>query len=134
MVSLNGLGAQSRNSSTVPAFVAGSTTGTVLDTTADVANLGIVHQITADNAGNIYFAAIDQRTGRVAVLRRAPGDGRVTRKSALLDERSLAELGGALRTPIPWSQVQFLFTGHIGLTKDPSFTDNLLFILLEQSA
>ena len=48
-----------------------------------------------------------------------------------MDER----IGGAwqpgLRSPIRWAQVTFLFTDHLGMTKDPAFHDNVLFLLLE---
>lgn len=62
---------------------------------------------------------------------RAPGDGRVTRASALGDQRSAADWGPRLVTPIPWSRVQFVFSNHLGLTEHPSFVDNLLYALLE---
>jgi len=37
-----------------------------------------------------------------------------------------------LRSPIVWEQVNFFFKEHLALTQDVAFTDNLLFILLEQ--
>ena len=55
----------------------------------------------------------------------------MTRASALMDERIGGTWSPRLRTPIVWSGVYFLFTDHLGLTKDPAFTDNVLFILLE---
>lgn len=67
------------------------------------------------------------------VLRFEAGDGEVLRSSALLDERVGGRWDRGLKTPIPWSQVDFLFTDHLGLTKDPIFTDNVLFFLLEQA-
>jgi len=33
--------------------------------------------------------------------------------------------------PIEWDQVLFLFSDHLDLTKNPAFTDNLLYFLLE---
>ncbi|MEM6560704.1 MAG: hypothetical protein AAF656_03815 [Planctomycetota bacterium] len=56
----------------------------------------------------------------------APGDGTVTRRSALMDR----DPGPRLDTPIPWHRVQFLHTDHLGMTRDPGFTDNVLFLLL----
>lgn len=76
-------------------------------------------------------AGVDLATGRVRILRQEPGDGRVTRRSALADEREEGPASGALLSPIDWTHATFLFTGHIGLTKDPVFTDNVLFLLLE---
>ncbi len=61
-----------------------------------------------------------------------PGDGTVTRYSALMDERTGGTWTPYLQSPIKWSNVQFLFSDHLGLTKDPGFSDNVLYILLEQ--
>lgn len=71
--------------------------------------------------------------GALEVKSTAPGDGTVTRASALLDERLGKEHAHHLRleSPIHWRNVQFLFSDHIGLTKDPAFTDNVLYLLLE---
>jgi hypothetical protein len=76
---------------------------------------------------------VDAATGRLRVAARAPGDGTVLRSSALGDERT--EMGRpwtpALSSPVVWDQVIFLFTDHLGLTRDPVFTDNVLYWLLE---
>jgi hypothetical protein len=73
------------------------------------------------------------KDGTVETVALAPGDGTVTRASALMDER-LAD-GGAwsprLTSPISFQSVTFLLTDHRGLTSDPSFADNVLFLLLE---
>lgn len=61
-----------------------------------------------------------------------PGDGTVTRYSTLMDERTGGTWTPYLKSPIKWSNVQFLFSDHLGLTKDPGFSDNVLYILLEQ--
>ncbi|MBL8757147.1 MAG: hypothetical protein JNK35_01810 [Phycisphaerae bacterium] len=75
---------------------------------------------------------VDPATGRLRVASTAPGDGTVTRASALLDERAGTSFSPTLRTPIPWSNVHFLHADHIALTDTPEFTDNLLFLLLER--
>ena len=61
-----------------------------------------------------------------------PGDGTVARYSALMDERMGGYWTPQLKSPIKWSNVMFLFSDHLGLTKDPAFSDNVLYILLEQ--
>ncbi|MEM8882583.1 MAG: hypothetical protein AAGD14_00770 [Planctomycetota bacterium] len=61
----------------------------------------------------------------------APGDGTVTRSSALMDERIGRAWMPMLESPITWRQVVFLFRDHIGLTKDAQFADNVLYLLLE---
>ena len=74
---------------------------------------------------------VDRQTGDVVVAARAPGDGKVLRSSALMDERLAGEWTNRLRSPIVWSEVLLLFRDHLALTKDPTFTNNLLFWLLE---
>ncbi len=74
----------------------------------------------------------DRSTGDLSYTGTAPGDGTVTRSSALLDERLGGEWQPRLESPIVWSNVMFLFTDHLGITKDPAFTDNVLFLLLEK--
>jgi pimeloyl-ACP methyl ester carboxylesterase len=69
--------------------------------------------------------------GRLSVVEKGPGDGTVLRQSALMDERQSDDYLGRLKSPIHWSQVLFLFSDHLDLTKDPAFTDNLLYFLLE---
>ena len=72
------------------------------------------------------------KTGELSVAETAPGDDTVTRVSALMDERVGADWRVGLPTPIAWDRVQFLNENHLGLTKAPAFTDNLLFLMLEQ--
>ncbi|GIK20389.1 MAG: hypothetical protein DYG93_04405 [Leptolyngbya sp. PLA2] len=75
---------------------------------------------------------VDPRTGRVRVLSSGPGDGTVTRSSALMDERVGSGYVPRLRTPIPWSSVVFLSSDHLGLTRDPAFSNLVLYSLLEE--
>ena len=65
------------------------------------------------------------------VAAQAPGDGTVLRSSALMDERLGGEWAPHLATPIDWEHVTFLFSNHLGMTRDPVFTDNVLYLLLE---
>jgi hypothetical protein len=70
--------------------------------------------------------------GKLSIVSYGPGDQIVLRSSALMDER-MGELRlSRLISPIAWHQVVFLFTDHKGLTEDPAFSDNLLFLLLEK--
>lgn len=77
---------------------------------------------------------VDTATGKYEVSQYSPGDGTVTRSSALMDERVGSYWTPKLLSPIKWSNVTFLFTDHLGLTKSPAFSDNVLFILLEEPA
>jgi pimeloyl-ACP methyl ester carboxylesterase len=75
---------------------------------------------------------VDTKNGTLKVLKKEPGDGVVLRSSVLLDERSQKQWSPNLVSPISWGSVNFLFTDHLGLTKDRTFSDNLLFLLLEK--
>jgi hypothetical protein len=69
--------------------------------------------------------------GALSVTEAWPGDGTVTRASALLDERTGSPWRPYVDSPIGWSRVTFLFTDHLGMTEDPAFVDNVLYELLE---
>lgn len=75
---------------------------------------------------------VDLDTGDYEVEEKAAGDGVVLRSSSLMDERMDGSWTSRLRSPITWDRVFFLFTDHLGMTKDPAFTDNILFMLLEE--
>ncbi len=75
---------------------------------------------------------VDSSKEHYKITNYGPGDGTVTRSSALMDERVGATWTPYLQSPIRWSNVMFLFSDHLGLTKDPAFSDNVLYILLEQ--
>ena len=91
-----------------------------------------IHLIASDAHPTMLQYSVDHR-GALTPTARAAGDGIVTRHSALMDER-LADRSHSsprLRSPIKWESVNFLFTDHLGMTKDPAFTDNVLYLLLE---
>jgi pimeloyl-ACP methyl ester carboxylesterase len=74
---------------------------------------------------------VERSTGRLEISSTGPGDGRVLRSSALMDERVGATWRPTLQSPIGWTDTLMLFTSHLGLTRDRVFTDNVLFWLLE---
>ncbi|MEO1028467.1 MAG: hypothetical protein AAFX02_05355 [Pseudomonadota bacterium] len=74
---------------------------------------------------------VDPVSGKAEVIETALGDGTVPRHSALLDERTGNEWEPLLQSPIDWTSVQFIATDHLGLTTDPGFANNVLFLLLE---
>jgi hypothetical protein len=76
--------------------------------------------------------AVSRATGRLRVLRTAPGDGTVTRASALLDERAGHAFRPGLDSPLAFRQVLFLPETHLALTRSDVFRDNVLYWLLEQ--
>ena len=75
---------------------------------------------------------VDRSTGALDLLDTAPGDGTVLRSSALMDERVGQAWAPTLVSPVDWSDVTFLFAEHVEMTRDPMFTDNLLYFLLLQ--
>jgi len=75
--------------------------------------------------------SVEPRTGRVSVREWAPGDGTVTRASALMDERVGGPFRARLQSPVRWSHVQFIGADHVALTAHPAFVDGLLYSLLE---
>lgn len=85
---------------------------------------------------------VDEKEGKV-VLRfedtkslalKAPGDGSVTRASAVADERFFGGGTGFVSSPIPWNRKVFLTDMHRTLLGNPTFQNNLLHILLETPA
>jgi len=91
-----------------------------------------LHLFAGDAIPTDAVLAVDSEDGSLQVHQTEPGDGTVTRSSALMDERSEENWSRELISPIDWTNVTFLFTGHRGMTSDPAFIDNILFFLLEK--
>ncbi|MEM9347854.1 MAG: hypothetical protein AAGB26_14685 [Planctomycetota bacterium] len=72
------------------------------------------------------------KQGNVRIKSYTPGDGTVTRASTLMDERVGRGYVPRVQSPIQWDHVQFILADHIGLTSDPSFSNNVLYELLER--
>jgi len=89
--------------------------------------------VAGDSVPTAHRANVDRRTGEVTIAHHAPGDGRVLRTSALLDEREgRATWSPRLDSPIDWRYNLFLHDNHLGVTSNPVFSDNVLFWLLEE--
>ena len=88
-------------------------------------------------AGDLHETACVMQAsddGSLTVVGTSPGDGVVTRASALLDRRiSQPKEDRPLRldSPVTWSSIRFMPGDHMGMTKHPLFVDNLLHLLLE---
>ncbi|MEM1355784.1 MAG: hypothetical protein AAGH88_12990 [Planctomycetota bacterium] len=91
-----------------------------------------IHLIAGDAEDTPAVLSVDPQTGRVRVAATAPGDDTVTRASALMDERTGGDYLPRLRSPVDWQTVCFIPATHLGLTSDPAFSNNVLFLLLEQ--
>ena len=90
-----------------------------------------LHLIAGDAEQTPAKVSVNLSNGKLEILEYAPGDATVLRASALMDERQGREWTPRLVSPIDWSQVMFLFSDHLAMTKDPVFTDNILYSLLE---
>ncbi len=93
---------------------------------------GLRYYLMAGDSEDTAKTAQLNSNGTLTIVAKGPGDGTVLRSSALLDERLADNRNFRLVSPIPWTQVIFLFSSHRNITNDPSFTDNLLYILLEK--
>jgi pimeloyl-ACP methyl ester carboxylesterase len=90
-----------------------------------------LHLFSGDAVPTAAVAQVSE-SGEFVVAARAPGDGRVLRSSALMDERvGSASWSPGLVTPIAWSDITFVFSDHLEMTRDPSFSDNILWRLLD---
>ncbi len=90
-----------------------------------------LHLVSGDAIETEAVVAVDLENHSVKVVATAPGDGTVLRSSALMDERLGGEWSPELTSPIQWTNVTFIYKDHLGITQDPAFTDNLLYLLLE---
>ena len=86
--------------------------------------------VAGDSEKTVKEVNIDS-AGHLKITGYGPGDGTVLRTSSLGDERLDENKSMRLISPIHWDQVLFLFSDHLNLTKNPMFTDNLLYFLLE---
>ena len=75
--------------------------------------------------------SLDSQTADLSLHSSAPGDDIVTRSSALLDERIGGEWEPRLKSPIQWDSVLFISGLHRNITSHPTFSDNVLYWLLE---
>lgn len=69
--------------------------------------------------------------GPVKIIGNGDGDGTVLRTSVLNDQRRDEDWQPELRSPLDYDQVLFLPETHTRLTSNTTFTDNILFWLLE---
>ena len=91
-----------------------------------------LHLFTGDAVATNSKVAVNMENGKIKVIETAPGDGVVLRSSALYDMRSKTDWKPDLESPIHWTSTTFFPAAHMGVTKDPVFLDNLLFLLLDE--
>ncbi len=71
-----------------------------------------------------------QTYGRVTVIKRDAGDGKITAMSARHDLRTKDNWLPFLVSPINWSSVYYFHGGHMGIMNSDTFETNLRFLLL----
>ncbi len=91
-----------------------------------------LYLIAGDAMDTPDIMSVNPETGATRISSDAPGDGTVTRSSALMDERVGKGYVPRLRSPIHWRGVQFLNDEHLKLTSDITSQNFVLYILLEQ--
>jgi hypothetical protein len=95
-----------------------------------------LHLFAADAEPTLARAVLVRQEGKlVPVFDRPqcllPGDITVPRYSTVADERTGGTARPWLVSPLPWTSITFLADDHVGLTRNPQFVDNTLFLLLE---
>lgn len=90
-----------------------------------------MHLFAGDSRPTPSQVEVDRVTGQFTWVAHEPGDGRVTRRSALLDERTGETHDQRLVSPIPWDTVHMGGGEHFDIVRDPAFLDGLLYLLLE---
>ncbi|MEM1167447.1 MAG: hypothetical protein AAGI30_14305 [Planctomycetota bacterium] len=93
-----------------------------------------MHLFAGDGVLTPACAEVEADSKHYRVIQTAHGDGTVLRTSALMDERVGQPWKPRVKTPIRWDQVTFIPTGHMSLTRHPTFVNNVLYTLLEKPA
>lgn len=90
-----------------------------------------IHLFAADGLSTQRQLVVSRDDGQVVDRREGPGDGTVTRGSALADLEPFDSDLRPLVGPVEWSSVHWVEGDHIGMIGEAVFIDNLLFMLFE---
>ena len=94
------------------------------------AGLGL-HLFVGESIPTNARASVEEKTGKVKIVKQMPGDGKVPALSAIYNKAvESKEVGPFVGSRIHWDSVTFLFAAHMGITRDPVFISNMLYILL----
>ena len=91
----------------------------------------VINLVAGDSVDTDAVVAVDRKARTTSIIAHHPGDGSVLRTSVLMDERLGATWQPKLISPIKFENLLLLSADHLGMTKDPTFTNNVLFYLLE---
>ncbi len=90
-----------------------------------------LYLFTGDATSTPSRVVVSPGSGSLNVVHRLPGDGTITRRSALMDMRSEEQWTPKVQTPISWDRIQFLSEEHMDITRSEEFMNNLLYYILE---
>jgi pimeloyl-ACP methyl ester carboxylesterase len=91
-----------------------------------------MHLIAGDATPTLLLASAKRGDRRLQVDQRGAGDGTVSRASALLDERVGGKWVPRIVSPLKWDSIMYLSSNHLGLTRDPVATRNILHLLYQK--
>jgi hypothetical protein len=91
-----------------------------------------MHLIAGDDKPTYLLASAKRGDRALRIDRRGAGDGTVSRASVLLDERVGGQWVPRIVSPLKWDSIMFLSSDHLGLTRDPIATRNILHLLYEK--
>lgn len=87
--------------------------------------------VVSDGEPTVRAYRLERGARRLQAIDNLPGDGTVTRASALFDQRTEGDWTPHLRSPLSFRGVLFTGGDHLGLTRSQVFNDNVLYWLLE---
>ncbi len=87
--------------------------------------------VVSDGEPTVRAYRFERGARRLQAIDHLPGDGAVTRASALFDQRTADDWTPHLRSPLSFRSVLFTGGDHLGLTRSQAFNDNVLYWLLE---
>jgi len=90
-----------------------------------------LHLVVGDAEPTLQQISVRSADGHIEERAMGPGDGTVLRSSVLLDERVGNDWAPQLVSPLDFHSALFLPSGHLALTRNEVFRDNVLFWLLE---
>ncbi|MEH6568677.1 MAG: hypothetical protein V7709_06360 [Halioglobus sp.] len=90
-----------------------------------------LHLFASNTIDTEGVAVVDTDSGEFVDVIKVPGDGRVTRKSALGNTAVNPNLSQPIEPMVDWASVHFVPGEHFGFVDHPVFTNNLMYLLLQ---
>ena len=90
-----------------------------------------LHLFAGDAIATVESLTSNLKNRTLSPRSRAPGDGTITRQSALGDQRTPDNWSPMMQSPVSYDDVRFWAADHFGLTRGAEFADNALYLLIE---